>query len=168
MTRTRIWLAAPLGLVMMTALPFGARAEPEPLRSGTIVSAVYTTSTAMDCQWLPDCRAWLESHCNPALTGRDPAWLTSIVDVADLADGTTPRVFEYRDVRRGGPPGANMGGVMVQFWREGCTEIPSSRWDPWDDVTWEKSWGTTLAVPSGAKWMTVGGNDSINFVWTLS
>src|SRR5687768_11010259 len=65
-----------------------------PLRSGTIIGGPDTMGSA-PCGLTAECAAWLQSGCSPALAGRDPALHTSIVDVADLADGTTPRVFEF-------------------------------------------------------------------------
>jgi hypothetical protein len=142
----------------------------EPVRSGTIVSGVYVTGPLGDCRWMPDCRAWLESDCNEALTGHDPAWLSSIVDVADLADGTTKRVFRWGP---GDPVGLQMGGIVVQFWTEGCTEITSADWYSWEDSRGanccSSKMRTILRVPTDAKWMTVSGStDNLHIVWALS
>jgi hypothetical protein len=145
-------------------------ATPAPLRSGTIVSGVFVTGPFGDCDSMPDCRAWLESGCNPALTGHDPAWLSSIEDVADLADGRTRRIFEWR---AGDPVGLQWGGIVVQFWRQDCTQITSGHWR-----SWEHSYGPgccwsldrkALRVPTAARWMTVSGStDNLHVVWTLT
>lgn len=160
-------------VAVTTALPSTAGAEP--LRSGTIVGGFFTFGPSSDCrsetvqrwcpgcQLAPDCLAWLESGCNAAPTGIDVAWLTSIEDVAELADGGTPRVFSY-----GTPAGLTWGGVMVQFWRADCVEIRRDRRPthscggaPAYNPCWERP------VPSSAKWMTVVSNGSLNVAWTL-
>ena len=142
----------------------------EPVRSGTIVSGVYVTGPLGGCDMMPDCRAWLESTCNPALTGHDPSWLSSIRDVADLADGRTKRVFRWG---AGDPAGLRMGGIVVQFWTEGCTEITDADWYSWEDSGGPNCCSskvrTVLRVPADAQWMTVSGStDNLHIVWTLT
>src|SRR5688500_13131207 len=94
----RTGLVIALVALVTVGLPGLARsaslAPSPPLRSGRIVGGPDTTGSA-PCGLAPDCVAWLQSGCNPALAGRDPALHTSIVDVSDLADGTTRRVLEY-------------------------------------------------------------------------
>ena len=151
----RIWLAV-LTVAVGTALPSAAGAET--LRSGRIVGGIVWTAESdawnHKCSEMPDCQAWLRSGCDAALTGVDPAWLTSIVDVGDLADGTSYRLFEYSSV---------WAWVYIQFWRADCTEIrDSERESPTPDRV------RFPIIPSGAKWMTVTGNAGVNIHWTLS
>lgn len=168
--------------------PVARSAEPA-LRSGRIASGVLTTSPAVDCSLVPDCRAWLQTGCRPTLAGRDPAWLASIVDVRDLADGTTPRMLV---IRPGAPAGRIIGGVFVQFWRDHCIELRSASWHSfWDcgaaanpyrrygprppcrktrsanAVVGLEQVQTTLTIPPGVAWMTVSANDNVNLTWQL-
>lgn len=160
-TRHRVPAVALIFLFAIAA-PLAADAGSKPTRSGTIVSGILTTSPAWDCSFVPDCRAWIQTGCDPALTGRDPAWLTSIEDVAELADGKKQRTFE---IREGEPAGAVLGGVVVQFWRDSCVEV--GRWHSYDVATSQFWFRTTFKIPSGVRWMTVTGNDNVNIVWTL-
>ena len=77
----------------------------------------------------------------------------SIVDVADLADGT-----------------GIGGGVVVQLWRNDCTEILSSKWRSvdWTSLSYPTNRrSTSFALPRAAKWMTVTTNDTALLPWTL-
>jgi hypothetical protein len=191
-----------IALVAMATmgLPGVARSSPAvgaPLRSGTIVGGPDTMGSA-PCGLVPECAAWLQSGCNPALAGRDPALHSSIVDVTELADGTTRRVFEYTKA-------VLWSGVFLQFWDDSCsqlgdclgvdTNVPGD--DPawagldaplgcrgaemresalYDSSTWKSGGGealapsrfTTLEIPEGARWMTVGGSAAVNVRWALS
>lgn len=183
MTRAlRIGLSAAIAVAAITVL--GTRpssAQQEPARSGTIAGwgatwVAMSNGEAKDCEWTdwngpgnPECLVWLRSGCNPALAGRNPAVTASIEDIAELADGTTPRDFDWRATSY---PGWGMGGgVVVQLWREDCTEITDSKWHSADwhgpgQVTSRRS--TTFAVPRDAAWMTVTTNDTANLSWRLS
>lgn len=168
-TRLSAVLATTISLVMMLPSPASA----SPLRSGSIISgtgqspANFWVRGMEGCVGAPACSAWLQSACQPALAGQNPALHASIVDVGDLADNTTSRVL---DVRSG--IGINWGGFIVQFWTE--TKIP----DPWqycDEVTrsrlnsWECGALCTFRIPRDAKWMTITSKpDNTNIDWTLS
>ena len=150
-----------------------------PLRSGTIVSGTVLSSNtwvsdnlvpenhAGACQMSPDCRAWLESDCNPALANRDPAAMASIVGVGNLADGSTPRVFEYEYAK---PVGLSWGEIGIQFWGQDCTQIRGSLWRYWEEAKHRDSQrGEIPFVPVSAEWMTVSSTlDNARIAWTLA
>ena len=177
----RTWVAATVAVaaMTMTATPSSA-ARQEPIRSGTILGWGVTwvamfNGEARDCQWSewgaggnPECLAWLKSGCNRALAGREPAVTASIVGVADLADGMTPRLFQWRAISY---PGWGVGGgVVVQLWRKDCTEIRSSKWRSvaWTSfTTWVHRTSTSFPIPAEATWMTVTTNDTAKLKWTL-
>lgn len=182
MTRTvRIGLAAAVALAAITmtgARPSAARQEPA--RSGTIAGwgatwVAMSNGAAKDCEWTdwngpgnPECLAWLRSGCDPALAGRNPAVTASIENVAELADGT-PREFDWRAFSY--PGWSTGGGVMIQLWREDCTEIRSSKWlsVEWHGPgRWTNRTNTTFPIPSDAEWMTVTTNDTANLRWRLT
>ena len=177
MTRTRMLLAAALAIAMITALP--SRAQATPARSGMIVGGLGGSERGIgwpgqavegECQIAPDCLAWLESGCDPALAGREPAVMASIVDVAGLADGRAPRFFSLSSF---GGQGLRWGQVLVQFWRDegthmypwfNCSEIAGTRF-----LTGYDRSPSASVVPADAKWMTVTSNfDNVNVVWRLS
>jgi hypothetical protein len=195
--RHRLWVAFAIAAAAVTmSAPISSAAPPKPLRSGTITGWGATwpamfNGEARDCQWSewaleaedlgidgvdtpaigganPECAAWLKSRCNPALAGRNPAVTASIVDIRKLADGTTPRRFEWQAFSY---PGWTVGGgVVVQLRRASCTEIVTSKWR---SLAWYSSGlevtrpGTTFVLPRGAAWMTVTTNDSANLEWRL-
>lgn len=183
MTRTiRICASAAVVVVAMTiSAPQSPAAVPKPARSGTITGWGATwvamfNGEARDCQWSewiaganPECSAWLESGCNPALAGREPAVTASIVDVRNLADGRTPRVFAWRATASS--PGFGIGGgAVVQLWRKDCTEIHASKWRSalWHGTgNWQNRTWTRFTIPKSAGWMTVTTNDTIELRWTL-
>lgn len=183
----RIWAAATVAIAAMTvsASPSFA-ARPGPLRSGTITGwdvwgwtwAAGFDGEGQECDrsgWIaggnPECSAWLKSGCNPALAGHNPAVTASIVDITNLADGTTPRVFHWRGTSY--PQWEGGGGVVIQLWRKDCTEIGASRWRSsysyYRDyhLAWTTRTSTTFSIPSSARWMTVITNDSPTLRWTL-
>lgn len=185
MTKTvRIKAAAAIVAVaaLTTAASPSSAAAPKPVRSGTITGWGATwpamfSGDAWACQsngWSvganPECAVWLKSGCNPVLAGRNPAVTASIVDIKSLADGTTPRTFDWRAVRY---PGFGAGGgVVVQLWRNDCTEIVSSRWRSldrphYDNSSWTSRPSTTFSIPPSTKWMTVTTNDTADLTWTL-
>jgi hypothetical protein len=138
-----------LFLTMLLALPLAptqsAIAKEGPVRSGTIVSghSGLHHDVLLGCEAAPDCRAWVARDCDPALTGRDPAFVTSIEDVAGLATVSSLWRFEHA-------PGA-AAYADVQFWRDDCTEIIGARWGS------GQRGASYLAIPRSAKWMTVTG-----------
>lgn len=141
----------------------------EPVRSGTIVTGAWWDAYFhgdTGCETAPECRAWVGSGCQPALTGRalterDPALMASIVDVADLAQRATSWRFDWKNGYS-----ETSGWVVVQLWRENCSEIRRKKWcsasdcDPYysNSPTWPRDHGsTTLRIPSSARFMTVTG-----------
>lgn len=163
-----------LGVAQVSvAMPQRSGEARAPLRSGTLIGGLFYAGEARDCRDVPDCLAWVESGCDPHLTGRDPAWTASIENVADLADGRTRRAFEFRVVAGS----IGWGGVVVQFWRRDCSDIDRSatRSRNWKNEPGGETGPTTLSgrtftrlrIPSDAKWMTVATHDTFNIEWTL-
>lgn len=182
MTRTiRIGSAALAAVASLIVMADRSPAADGPARSGTITGwgatwvAMYN-GDAKDCQWTgsgkggnPECIAWLESGCNPSLAGRNPAVTASIENIGELADGTTQRDFSWRATSY--PGWGTGGGVVLQFWREDCTEIRSSKWHSLDRSRWPRLTSrpdTTFVIPRDAEWMTVTTNDTANLKWTLA
>lgn len=137
--------------------------------SGTIIDGLFTTGYAMGCLGTPDCTAWVAAGCPAHLAGIDPAKHTSIVSVATRAG--TSRVFE---VRRGTGESILLGGVKVQFWTNGCTELQTSSHSASstarmvNGIRLGRHWTReTLVIPDSATWMTVSANDNLNIEWTL-
>lgn len=137
--------------------------------SGSIVTGAWWDAYLhglTGCQTAPECHAWVSAGCQPAvtgraLTGRDPALTASIEDVGHLADGAASWRFEWENGYS-----EHAGWVVVQLWRENCTEIRSSKWcsvsgcDPYvTSPEWESndSRSTRLRLPSSARFMTVTG-----------
>lgn len=165
--------------VMALGSPSSVRAE-EPLRAGTITGWGLTwpamfSGEVRNCQWdevaspwgslNAECRVWLDSGCDAALAGRDPAVTASIEDVSDLADGATPRNFEW-------DAAVDDGGVVVQLWTGECTEIEGTEWRSLDRqgrcCSWIQHKSTTFVMPPDATWMTVTTNDTVMVEWTLN
>jgi hypothetical protein len=142
-----------------------AQARRTPRHAGTITGGVFTTSPAWDCGWEPDCIAWRQSGCSPSLAGREPALLTAIENVADMADGATTRTFS---AVTGQPAGVDFGGVMVQFWTRDCMEVRYARWQSFYDTRYSGSRTVDFTVPARARWMTVTANDNANIAWSLT
>lgn len=182
-------VAALAAIFAVLAVPSVARAS-EPARTGTITGWGYTwpamfSGEARNCQWNEgpsndhaaslnaECRAWLDSGCNPALAGRDPAVTASIEAISDLADGTTIRTFQWDAATT---PEGDLGGVVVQMWKGDCTEIRDADWWEWRSAnrqgtyccSWVQEKTTTFAIPRTARWMTVTTNDTVRVQWTLS
>ena len=168
----------------LIATPNAVRAD-EPLRSGTIVSGTGESAanpwvTGMEgCVGAATCFAWLQSGCSPAFASVDPATQTSIVDVADLADGVTVRSLQrQRNLPLGG------GSFTVQFWTDdydlvdepagldgnGCLELLAKR------ITWRTceqavadGCESAFRIPTTAEFMTITKNiDSTPVTWTLT
>lgn len=162
--------------VLMAALAPTVQASAKPLRTGSIVAGVGSSQRAIgwpgeavdgECQVVPDCLVWLESGCDPDLAGREPAMTASIVDVAELADGTTPRSITLSGT------GLHWGEVLVQFWRStpgnmypwfDCQEIEGSSY-----LTGYPRNNQPRPIPLGATWMTITTNvDNTTVTWTLT
>ena len=139
-------------LLALSLMPTqSATADEQPVRSGTILPGLWGADPTGSgtCEGAPDCAAWLNGGCQPALTGRDPAVMTSIEDVADLADGVTLWQFEFK----AGP--CCDESAVIQLWRPDCTEISGSGWSSRSCA--ESCRLTSLLIPASAKWMTVTG-----------
>lgn len=160
LTRARL-AAVLLASVVAIGVPSTSVAASTPVRSGTIVGGVFTTGPSADCSFQPDCRAWLESDCHPALAERDPAWLASIVNVSDLGSKKT-RVFAFS---YGQPAGVVAGGVVVQFWSKRCHYLDG--WSSMSRVTWYNARTKIFKFPTGTHWMTVSASDNLHLSWTL-
>lgn len=179
MTRTRVLVTGALTAIVMAGVAPTVQAKAQATatthRTGTIVVGVGSSERAIgwpgeavdgECQMVADCLAWLESGCDPALAGREPAVMATIVDVRDLADGRTPR-----SIRLSGT-GLHWGEVLVQFWRSTpeamypwleCEEIVESSY-----LTGYPRHDQSRAIPLGAKWMTITTNvDNTTVTWTL-
>lgn len=132
-------------LALTIAPVHSATAAEEPARSGTIVAGLSGLhhDVLIGCEMALDCRTWLDSDCDPHLTGRDPALFASIEDVAGLAAHSPVWIFDH-------DPGA-AAYADVQFWRNDCTEIKRARWGS------GQCEGCLLKMPRSAKWMTVTG-----------
>lgn len=130
-------------LLALTVVPANIATARERTLSGTIVSGVSGLyhEKLIGCEMAADCRTWLASECDPALTGRDPAVSASIEDVSGLAGPGW--MLEHAD-------GA-AAWAEVQFWRSDCTEIPWARWGS------GRCARCSLRIPAAARWMTVTG-----------
>lgn len=119
--------------------------EKDAAPSGTIVSGLSGLhhDVLIGCEMALDCRAWLASDCDPALSGRDPALSASIEDVGGLGAVSSSWTLEYA---RGAAAYAR-----IQFWRDDCTEIKSARWGS------RQCPACSLWMPPSARWMTVTG-----------
>ncbi|HUQ39003.1 MAG TPA: hypothetical protein VM030_02530 [Acidimicrobiales bacterium] len=156
------------------------RAE-TPQRAGTILGGdgllVYGSGTSnptdeSGCKYAADCQAWLESGCNPALSGHDPVVTASIVDVSGLADGRTRRVLRMRAPSI--PPWGLFPGVVIQFWRQDCTELPGTKLHTLGNAKscqgylGNGSSSCTFPIPAKARWMTLSGYaTTVTLSWTL-
>ena len=140
--RRIILVAILIGLLVVPVK--GATADEEAVRSGTLLAGPVSGlggGYPRGCDMTPDCRAWLASHCDPALAGRDPAMEASIEDLGDLADTTTQAAFEYA-------PGA-AASAIVQFWDQECIETGTR--------IQAQAGRVLLTIPLLARWMTVTG-----------
>ena len=174
--------AAVLALGPALSPALAARAA---LRSGTILGGAGVELAGGDpweqraaersgCTYALDCLAWLRSGCSPALAGHDPVLTASIVDVSDLADGTTPRLLEMRAPSI--PPWGLYPGVVIQFWRGDCTTIPGSKLHSiGEDATSCDGYvgggfgSCTFPIPAEAEWMTLSGYATmVGLSWTLA
>jgi hypothetical protein len=169
-----IGLDCPVNRIKSTGkirITFSNLPSKEPVRSGSILTG---TGWLLDgvvggCQMAPECAAWLNTHCEQALAGQDPALSASIVDVGELADGPrTERVFRFG----GGDSGLAWGGVQLQFWSSDCVELPRTRWRSTDchgDGAGVDCSELRFRMPADAQWMTVTGyQDNVHLAWTLT
>ena len=154
--------------LILTPVP-GSAGGAKPVHSGTILSGDgwFLENSQGGCQTSPDCAAWLQSGCNPALSGHDPAVMASIENVADLAGDRKRRAFRFGP---GGPGALVWEGTVVQLWRKNCTEIRSSRWRATDcDGKGGNCTSTRFRIPASTGWMTVTSYpENVNLVWTLT
>lgn len=154
-------------LALTLAPAQSATVKEEPVRSGTIVTGAWWDAYrdgVTGCQTAAECRAWVSTGCRPtltgrSLTGRDPALMASIEDVGDLAEQVTSWHFDWENGYSD-----NGGWVVVQLWRENCTEIKSRKWcsvsgcNPYATHAGSRDFGSTvLRIPSSARFMTVTG-----------
>lgn len=184
--RVRVILVS-LGLIISSAAIWSAEqsaAGPRPVRSGMIEGGTglelaggqpweNPAAERSGCQYAVDCLTWLQSGCNPALAGRDPALTASIVDVRKLADGRTRRSFQT--VAPAIPPWGLWPGAVIQLWRQNCTEIHGAKrhtigsdskcdWHPYPSLQCE-----AFRIPTGTRWMTVSGYaTTVHLSWTLT
>jgi hypothetical protein len=161
-----------LALILVPAQITAAAPDQKPLRSGTIEggTGVHTgqdpsgpPSENVDrsgCQYALDCLAWVQSGCDPALAGHDPALTASIVDVGDLADGRTRRSWHMVGPPSIGPFKGVYPGAVIQLWRQNCTEIHHAK---------RHANSTPFRIPTRARWMTVSGDaTTVHLSWTLT
>jgi hypothetical protein len=86
--------------------------------------------------------------------------MASIEDVADLAEEATSWRFDWENGYSD-----NAGWVVVQLWREDCTEIRSKKWcsvsgcNPYAAPPYSSgdNGSALLRIPSSARFMTVTG-----------
>ena len=183
MRKTRgLLLVAVTAVVLAAGLVLSpARAEEPPLRSGTILGGTGVKTGGGDpweppaaqrsgCEHALECLAWLQSGCNPALTGHDPVLTASIVDVGDLADGRTSRGLNMVAPRV--PPWGLFPGVVIQHWREDCSEIADAKVHTLGSDTpcrWDGHSRCQFRIPADARWMTVSGYvTTARLDWTLA
>lgn len=138
-------------------------ADRKPLRRGSIVGGYFTTG-GTDCGFAPDCRAWLATGCNPsARVVGEPALVTSIVDVQDLAGQSQRRAFTT--VLR--KPGFGPGWVVLEFWDGRCTHSPIP-FSGGTQIVVDCSDTVDFTVPADARWMTVASGDCTYLDWSLT
>lgn len=163
-------IAMSMFLALMLAPAQPAFAGEEPISSGTIVT---TYGSSIDgepdtCETVPDCSAWLQSGCDPALAGRDPAVAASIEDVSKIADGGATWLFQF-DACCGAK-------ATIQLWRPDCTEVTGSRQrsgDCFDTSIGHFCGLTSIRMPESTTWMTVTVTDGyvpwlVDFPLTVS
>ena len=169
-TRIISLIAVLIALVGTSALSGPVRAD-GPVRSGTILSGTGPSPANLwvrgmeGCVGAPTCAAWLQTGCDGALAGADPALHASIVDVAEVAD--TERRLDIQ-----GGVGINWGRVIVQFWTDGSENPMAVLWCKElfaNESLWDCAHGCTVRIPPGAKFMTVSSSpDNTKVDWTLT
>ena len=182
--------ARALVLVVLTAAvltigpaSFSVRAENAPLRSGMIVGGAgvelsggqpweQPAAERSGCDYAVDCVAWLQTRCDATLARQEPALTAAIVLVDELADGTTSRSLEMTAPYI--PPWGVFPGVVIQFWRDDCTEINGAKLhslgseSPCEGHTGQGYGRCRFAIPADAQWMTLSGYvTTVQLSWTL-
>jgi hypothetical protein len=112
----------------------------EPARSGTVLNPGGDGGPG-NCMARADCLTWRASGCDARLTGVNPAVLTSIVNVRELA-GTTRYVYAT------GSLGETLTETYYEFWSANCTRL---------SAVYVRG-QSTIYVPFSAVWMTVPGS----------
>lgn len=176
MRRLVVLLAALAMLAMPVAIPSPARSA-EPQRSGTIHGGVGETPISPwvrgmeGCVGAPTCSAWLQSGCDPALAGVDPAMQAAIVDVGALADNRERTLALHPEVVIFG------ARYTVQFWINSddplsgswCKEILDLRFQSWDCSASSTGRECRFRIPAHAKWMTITSSpENAVTSWTLT
>lgn len=169
-------VAVAAALAGMLVAPSPVRAE-EPVRSGTIHGGVGETPISPwvrgmeGCVGAPTCSAWLQSGCDPALAGMEPALQAAVVDVGDLADNTERTLTLHGDLVVFG------NRYTVQFWINSddplsgywCEEIFDLRFRPWDCPHDYIRFECPVRIPPHAKWMTITASpETAAMSWTLT
>lgn len=163
MTRTRtgsipkVFRALSLGALVLSMSTAGHAA---PLRSGKItVSAPLSAA----CFNSPTCQGFTRSGCNTTFQA-SPQLEANIVDVSNLANGTTIRTFK---TALGAPAGSPLplSGVNLTFWTASCTAKTLATPIPFVINVPET---VSFKIPSGTKWMIVSGGYAVNVDWTLA
>jgi hypothetical protein len=168
----RMWIVAIASIILIAAPGAPAHAR-QPIRSGAVAGGPTDTGPGAGCQTSnnPDCVAWLESGCDPDLTGLNTAVTTSIVDVGNLAGRRTKRLFVVQaGTVSGVPAGWVIGGFVIQFWSSRCSEVypdqairDASR-DYFPEYIRTQ---TRFRIPAGAKWMTAAADDNVLIRWEM-
>ena len=167
MSRAWMWTIVIVSATGVVA-PISPADARRPIRSGAVSGGPITTGPDASCDFAADCRAWLESGCNPALTGLDPAVHTSIVNVAGLAGRRTERLFVVRPGTVSGvPAGLVIGGFVIQFWSSDCTEVIFHANHPDFYKYFYINTQGRFRIPAHARWMTATADDNILIRWEL-
>lgn len=166
-TRIRI-LAFVLAAGLVWSIGPASDAHAPPLRSGRIIGGYMLMGPrGVHCASAPDCAAWLQSGCDPALAGRSPSSQTSIVKVGTFAG--TGRHFRFVNTPAGTMPdhlatGFVWADVHLEFFDASCRHTgPTITLDTWD----EKVQGVRFTVPPRTRFMTVPILDGANVRWEL-
>jgi hypothetical protein len=142
-------LAAAVGAGLTIAPAAPARAD-GPVRSGTIAgSAAVVWEGSQGCHQTPDCVAWLAARCNPLLAGYDPAVMTSIVDVRELAGTWRTLTVDF--------PWGGWLASFYEFWSADCVWLGR----------FQSKGNENFHVPDGAVWMTIPATGIGAFRWAI-
>lgn len=168
----RMWtvVIASTILIATPAVPAQAR---QPIRSGAVIGGAIDTGPGAGCEAYlnVDCQVWLDSGCDPDLTGLNPAVTTSIVDVSKLAGRRAKRLFVVRPGTVSGvPAGWVIGGFVIQFWSSRCSEVypeEAIRDSFRDNYPTYVRTQTRFRIPAGAKWMTAAADDNVLIRWEM-
>jgi hypothetical protein len=171
--RRRVWLMGVVVAVVAVSAGFtsSVQAESKPLRSGSLLGDGFATlgATPLQCdEMAPDCWSWRYSGCSASspFVGRDPGWMTSIVDVSNLAGKP-----DIRSIRMTSSWFSVGGGV--EFWTASCREVPvelrgRGRGDcPGCYANVIDETPAVFRIPANVKWMTVVVKWTIPTGWEL-